>query len=132
MAITIRNRLEVLRGNKILVPGCEPTSAFSSSTLAENRDCKVTVVDLADALEAIPGSTVIFWRNPRTRFFVLPSGPPPTPDDCRDDCVRQPDFYQLLRDIGEEVDAPTDSGKRFSTSVGQICEAFTMNIKGIF
>ena len=131
MAIIIQNRLEVLRGNKIIVPGCEPTSAFTSPTLAENRDCKTTVVDLADALAAIPGSTIISWRNPRTRFFVLPSGPPPSPDDCKN-CIPQPDWYQLLRDIGEEIDAPTDSNKNFSTSVGQICEAFPMSIKGIF
>ena len=102
MAFTIRNRLEILRGNKILVPGCEPTSAFSSPTLAENRECTVTVVDLADAIAAIPDATVISWRNPLTRFFVLPSGPPPSPDDCKD-CKRQPDWYQILRDIGEQV-----------------------------
>jgi hypothetical protein len=133
MTFKIQNRLEILRGNKILVPGCEPTSAFSSPTLAENRDCKMTVVDLADALEAIPEATVISWRNPMTRFFVLPDGPPPAMGDC--DCKRT-DWYQILRDIGTETEAPDDqkcSQPYFSS--GQICDAFPMrgrNTKGIF
>lgn len=131
MAFEIQNKLEILRGNKILVPGCEPTSAFTSPTLAENRDCKASVVDLADALAAIPDAKVVFWRNPRTRFFVLPSGPPPSPDDCSADCKRQPDYYQILRDIGEEIDVDNVFNKKqFTDSVGKICEAFPL--KGIF
>ena len=133
MSVKIQNRLEILRGNKILVPGCEPTSAFSSPTLAENRDCKMTVVDLADAIAAIPEATIVSWRNPMTRFFVLPDGPPPSIGDC--DC-KQTDWYGILREIGEEVEAPNDKKCRdpyFSS--GQICEAFPMrgrNTKGIF
>ena len=131
MTFKIQNRLEILRGNKILVPGCEPTSAFSSSTLAENRECKMTVVDLKDALEAIPEATVISIRNPLTRFFVLPDGPPPAMGDC--DC-RQTDWYQLLRDIGEEMDAPSNgcNNNPFSPSVGEICNVTPMSIKSIF
>lgn len=129
MTFSIQNRLEILRGNKILVPGCEPTSAFTSPTLAENRDCKVTVVDLADALAAIPDATIVQWSNPRTRFFVLPSGPPPSPDNCAE-CKVQPDWYQLLRDIGEEMSLEDGQLKPFDNSVGKICEAFPL--KGIF
>jgi len=130
MSIKIQNRLEILRGNKILVPGCEPTSAFSSPTLAENRDCKVTVVDLADAIAAIPDATIISWRNPMTRFFVLPSGPPPSPDDCSN-CQYRPDWYQILRDIGEESTIDADGNMApFDSTVGKICEAFPL--KGIF
>ena len=132
--IKIQNKLEILRGNKILVPGCEPTSAFTSPTLAENRDCKVTVVDLADAIVAIPDATIVSWRNPMTRFFVLPSGPPPSPDNCAK-CVVQPDYYAILRDIGDpiEVDNLMKNKKcppHTPTSVGQICEAFPL--KGVF
>lgn len=126
MSFEIRNKLEILRGNKILVPGCEPTSAFTSPTLAENRECKASVVDLKDALEAIPNATIETIRNPRTRFFVLPKGPPPSPDDCKD-CVPQVDFYQLLRDIGEEIDIPTaDPCNQWPKSVGEICETFPL------
>ena len=134
MSFKIQNRLEILRGNKILVPGCEPTSAFTSPTLAENRDCKMTVVDLADALKAIPEATIVTIRNPMTRFFVLPDGPPPAMGDCN---CKQTDWYQILRDIGSEVEAPQDSRicSQPYFSSGRICEAFDMkgrNTKGIF
>ena len=133
MTIKIQNKLEILRGNKIMVPGCEPTSAFTSPTLAENRDCKATVVDLADAIAAIPDATIVMWRNPRTRFFVLPSGPAPSPQNCTD-CTIQRDFYQILRDIGEPVEVDNilsdKCPKDRPTSVGQICEAFPF--KGVF
>ena len=131
----IRNKLEVLAGNKILVPGCEPTSAFTSPTLAENRDCKASIVDLADALEAVPGSTVIYMSNPRKKFFVLPSGPPPSPDECdtSSKCDQVQDWYQFLRDISTEVDVqnllcPEINNK--PRSVSKICSAFPL--KGIF
>lgn len=130
--IRIQNKLEILRGNKILVPGCEPTSAFTSPTLAENRDCKATVVDLADAVAAIPDATIETWGNPRTRFFVLPSGPPPSPQRCTD-CNVQPDYYAILRDIGSSVEVDNIANSKCppnSTSVGQICEAFPF--KGVF
>jgi hypothetical protein len=136
MTFKIQNRLQILHGNKILVPGCEPTSAFSSTTLAENRDCKTTIVDLADALEAIPEATIVSWRNPLTRFFVLPDGPPPAMGDC--DC-KQTDWYQILRDIGVEVEVESDGCiQPWSSSSGQISKAFPLNnnhlggIKGIF
>jgi hypothetical protein len=131
--IRIQNKLEILRGNKILVPGCEPTSAFTSPTLAENRDCKASVVDLADAIKAIPDATIEMWGNPRTRFFVLPSGPAPSPQKCTN-CSVQPDYYQLLRDIGEPTEVDNVISKKCPadtpTSVGQICSAFSF--KGVF
>lgn len=134
MAIRIANKIEVIRGNKILVPGCEPTSAFSSPTLAENRECKAAVVDLADALAAVPGSTVIYMRNPRKKYFVLPNGPAEDPSVCNDPCRKSvQDWYQLLRDIGDEVEVPRLQTGRCGDrplSVGEICEAFPL--KGIF
>jgi len=130
MAIRIRNKLEVLNGNKILVPGCEPTSAFTSPTLAENRDCKASVVDLKDALEAIPGATVIYLRNPRKKFFVLPDGPAPDPSKCTD-CNFIEDHYQKLRDIGVEIDVSALSvTPEKPLTIGEICTAFPL--KGVF
>ena len=131
MSVKVQNRLEILRGGKIIVPGCEPTSAFTSTTLAENRNCTASVVDLKDALEAIPEATIVSWRNPRTRFFVLPDGPPPSPDRCTE-CDVQTDWYQILRDIGEPIAVDNvfnQSGKNI-ISVGQICEGFPL--KGVF
>lgn len=134
MAIRIANKLEVLTGNKILVPGCEPTSAFTSPTLAENRDCTASIVDLADALAAIPGSTVIYIRNPRKKFFVLPNGPAEDPSVCDNPCVKSvQDWYQILRNLGDQVDVPKLNTGRCGDrplTVGEICEAFPL--KGIF
>ena len=133
MTIKIQNKIAVLGGNKILVPGCEPTSAFSSPTLAENRDCNAAVVDLADALEAIPGSTVVYMSNPRRKFFVLPDGPPPSPDICKMINCNREDWYQKLRDISANVsvDNLLDCNKSNKPlSVGEICSAFPL--KGIF
>ena len=104
MAINIANKLEVLFGNKLLVVGCEPVSAFTSTALAVNRDCGASVIDLADALEAIPGSTVVAWVNPRRLFFVLPDGPPPK-YGCAPVSCKTTDYYEILREIGKETSA---------------------------
>lgn len=95
--ITIANKLEVLLGNVIIVPGCEPVTDITSTTLAANMQCKTSVIKLEDALCAVPGSTLEFQKNPRRLFFVLPSGPPTHPG-C-DACNSQPDWYALLRDV---------------------------------
>ena len=97
--VTIRNKLHVLRGNKIIVPGCEPVSAFTSPTLAANWECTSSVIDLDVALQAIPGSYVEWMNNPKTLFFILPDGPPPAPDICDTPCSQSVnDWYQVLRD----------------------------------
>lgn len=95
--VSIANKLEVLLGNVIMVPGCEPVSDFTSTTLAANMQCKTSVIKVEDALCKIPGSTLEFQSNPRRLFFVLPSGPP-IPAGCNA-CDTQPDWYAMLRDI---------------------------------
>lgn len=134
--IQIRGRIEVMPGNKLMVPGCEPVSALTSTSLDENRVCTTTVVDLADALAVIPGSTVEQTRNPRRKWFVLPSGPGPNPSMCdtpipcrckkvcccekSNSCQAVPDWYAALRSIGQKTkivqeDKPIDpcSGSGF-------------------
>ena len=103
-SVAIANKLEVLLGNVIMVPGCEPVSDFTSTTLAANMQCKTSVIKVADALCKIPGSTLEFQTNPRRLFFVLPSGPPRIPG-CND-CDSQPDYYAMLRDICPSPDLP--------------------------
>ncbi len=125
MAISIRNKLEVLLGNKILVPGCEPTSAFTSPTLAENRKCGAAVVDLAAALDAISGSGIESLRNPRRLFFILPEGPA-TRFGCRNTKSVE-DYYQILRDVGQPV---ADEQPSRPPSVDKMCEWFPL--KGCF
>lgn len=133
MATTIKNKLRVLRGNKIIVPGCEPISAFTSTTLAANWTCRASVVDLTAALEAIPGSTIEEFKNTggygREIYFVLPSGPPQSPSMCDNPCASTvQDWYQVLRDIAEEEieEQETQEG----LSLEDICRSFPL--KGIF
>lgn len=104
--ITYRFLLEIQGNNKVLVPGCEPTSSSSSKTLsaymAMGKVCQNALVDLNTALEAIPGSTVIFGNNfnkgIRQRWFALPQIDPTCP------CDKYPDYYEMLRQIpGDEL-----------------------------
>jgi hypothetical protein len=142
--ISIANKLEVLAGNVLLVPGCEPTSAFTSVTLDANRKCKSSVISVEEALEVIPGATLEFLRNPTKMFFVLPFGPPPTPG-CNT-CLSVTDYYQLLRDNGDPTCLPKtieeiniyDKGSKSDcqpdpfagcASVDQLCRTFPL--KGI-
>ena len=101
---TISLQLEVTANNKVLVPGCEPTSALSSlalsSYLAESG-CGNALVDLQAALDAVPGSYVKLGANfnrgnMRQKWFVLP----PVDTDCP--CAEYPDWYQILRDLANE------------------------------
>lgn len=99
--ITIANKLSVLDGNIILLPGCEPLSEFSSNTLAANMACASSYITLGAALEAIPGSTVEIQSNPKKFLFVLPDGPPPG-FGCNS-CDSLTDWYQVLKDASDPV-----------------------------
>lgn len=145
-SISIANKLEIQAGNVILIPGCEPTSAFTSTTLDANRKCKASVISVHEALEAIPDATLEYMRNPTKLFFVLPVGPPPQPG-CNT-CSYINDYYQRLRDAGDDVCLPktikeiniydkdgkddgddcTDPFKGCS-SIDQLCRSFPL--KGI-
>jgi len=135
--ITIQNRLEILPGDVITVPGCEPVSAFTSPTLAANRECNGTIIPLATAKEVIPGYSIVTMKNwghqlGTRRFFVLPSGPPPSPNKCNvgaRQCVV--DWYQILRDNAEPL--PDNCGDDAPQTVDQMCDAFSLNTRcGIF
>jgi hypothetical protein len=102
---SIANKLEVLPGNILSLPGCEPTSAASSPTLDMNMKCCASHISLELAMRTIPEAQIVFMQNfgcmgPR-KFLVLPGGPPPqvgcTPSpDGTEAC--KPDWYQMLRD----------------------------------
>lgn len=98
-------QLEVLANNKLLLPGCEPTSALSSnklsSWLAASGCANGALVNLNDALDAIPGSYVKYGFNfnrggKRQRWFVLP----PYNNDCP--CAQRTDWYAVLRSLSRE------------------------------
>lgn len=102
--IQIGLQLEVLANNKILVPGCEPTSAVSSVTLSiflSKHGCGSALVNLDDALRTIPGSYVKFGSNfnrgnRRQKWFVLP------PFDTNCPCSDYEDWYDVLRKLANE------------------------------
>lgn len=102
--ITINLQLEVIAQGKIVVPGCEPTSALSSLTLSSylaESGCGSALVDLQNALDAIPGSYVKYGVNfgkggYRQSWFVLP----PIDTDCP--CAEHPDYYDILRSLANE------------------------------
>lgn len=95
-------QLEILANNKILVPGCEPSSALSSRALAaamaRDGGCGNALVNVADALAAIPGSFIKFGANfnrlgYRQKWFVLPPISPFCP------CRAYADFYAILKSL---------------------------------
>jgi len=96
--VIVQNRLEVVGGRGVVVPGCEPTSAVTSTTLMREQRgiCKNTMVDVAAALLAIPGSTLEFGLNfggVRQTWFVLP----PSPFACCQPYAE--DWYKILREL---------------------------------
>lgn len=100
--------LNVLPGGKIIVPGCEPTSALSSVTLSRAMDCGKAIVDVLDALEAIPGSSLRFTNNfsggqVRQLLFVLP------PIDLGCPCATYDDFYLILKQLAKKVVEPEET-----------------------
>ena len=107
--IEISWQLEVMNNNKMLVPGCEPTSALSSTKLSSwlaASGCKNVLVDVNVALAGIPGSYLKFGANfnrgnMRQKWYVLP----PIDPDCP--CEQYPDYYQMLRDLASE-EAPVE------------------------
>jgi hypothetical protein len=103
--IELTYQLEVTPTRKVLVPGCEPTSALSSTKLSSwlaETGCGNALVDLDAALEEIPGSYVKIGNNfgrgnMRQKWFVLPG------IDLNCPCQSYDDYYQILRDLaGEE------------------------------
>lgn len=99
------NQLEVLPGNRIIVPGCEPASYVSSRTLSyaykNQLKCGSGHVDLKVALANIPGSYVKYgldWGRGRTRttFFVFPSQTRNCP------CNSLVDYYAILKSLATE------------------------------
>lgn len=103
--ITYSLKLPILATDKIIVPGCEPATYSSSVSLAANMHCGRALVDLADALAAIPGSFVETFATPyqgyRTKFFVLP----PKLIDCS--CEPVVDYYAILKEIATTEEPET-------------------------
>jgi hypothetical protein len=95
----ISNKLEVLPGNVIMLPGCEPTSSMTVPVMDINMFCPKTFIRLVTALRVIPEAQVVIMPNTgdtlTRKYFVLPSGPPPQVGSC---CFGGPDWYKILRE----------------------------------
>ena len=116
--VEVSLQLEVRPGNKILVPGCEPTSAMTSRTLGaflqKTGRCKNALVPLATALAAIPGSYVKMASNfnrgnQRQRWYVLPSVVPQCP------CITNGDWYEVLRSLAVDEAPMTEEFDKCNT-----------------
>lgn len=123
-SLTIKNKLEVIGAGiegVIRVPGCEPTTALSSTALLANVECPVSTVSVRAVLEGIPGTTLVripnFGSVPKY-FLVLPEGPPPNAE-CPSTCI--PDYYQLIRDIADEQE-PEEGETR---DLNEECQSFS-------
>lgn len=106
---SIHLQLEIRADNKIMVPGCEPSSALSSRTLSAymtRYGCGAAIVDLDVALAAIPGSYVKYGNNfnigRSLKWFVLPA------IDISCPCNKYPDYYRILKDIAT-IELPEES-----------------------
>lgn len=103
MDIQISHQLEIMPGDILYLPGCEPTSAVTSRTLNAMiaQACPKSTVQLADALKAIPGSYVKFGTNYNRRgvlqkWLVLPSREASCP------CPDNVDYFSILKSISHE------------------------------
>jgi hypothetical protein len=102
--VNITHQLEIMPNGKVLVPGCEPTSALSSNVLNSwlaQSGCGSALVDLDLALAAIPGSHVKLGCNfgragTRQKWLVLPG----IDTDCP--CASYPDYYNILRNLADQ------------------------------
>lgn len=109
--IEIGNLVPIIPGDLIQVPHCEPPSAASSlrfSAYYAQSNCASGLVALKDALDALPGSEVVYGvnfgpPNHRTRWLRMP----PLVLQCP--CADTKDWYGILRDL-PRVDLDPDPG----------------------
>jgi len=105
--VQIEYRLNILpgdHGGRILIPGCEPASTLTSTRMmSEMREaglCTCAIANVDDVLEAIPGSRIEYLLNSELsgKILVLPAWDQTCP------CTGKQDYYQILRDLCQEVD----------------------------
>jgi hypothetical protein len=123
--IMIKNKLEILNGNVITVPGCEPVSSVTGTSLLRNINCNASVIPVEDVLRLIPGSKIVkvmtpAGQNGTGRFIELPSGPPPNANKCPKICLT--DYYRILKE-NAKVKKPSDK----LIVDGDVCSGFNFS-----
>lgn len=111
--ITVQNKLEILPGHVIRVPGCEPVTSLTSTALSRNLDCNASIIPVEDALRLIPGSRIVrvlspFGQTGTGMFLELPNGPPHTGNLCPSDCIT--DWYAILKENATTGEAEDEAG----------------------
>lgn len=103
MRVGISLKLQVLAGGRIIVPGTEPSTTVTSTTLEAqlrgNGMPQIAVVQLEDVLSAIPGTRVELLENqgaPVQKLLVFPE---------RDIDEGQLDWYGMLRELARPATA---------------------------
>ncbi len=116
--IAIQRKISILAGGIIIVPGTEPSTAVTSTTLElELRKAgrqSPAIVDLKAALALIPGSSVEIISNTNSyamKFLVLPAQ---DVDDCNCNNI---DYYEILRGAARQA---SDEEKQAITSCSSI------------
>ena len=101
--IRIARMLNVLAGDRIIVPGTEPSTTISSTSLEAQMLGgglpMVSIISLADALKAIPGSSIQLLSNygaPIQKLFVLPESDIDNPSTS--------DYFLMLREAARPAD----------------------------
>jgi hypothetical protein len=123
--IMIRNKLEIMNGNVINVPGCEPVSSVTGTSLLRNNNCAASVIPVADVLRLIPGSRIVRVLTPAGqsgtgRFIELPNGPPPNANKCPKVCLT--DYYRILKE-----NARVKESSKKLTIDGDLCSGFNFS-----
>lgn len=117
--ITYQLQLPVMASNKVQVPGCEPPSSLSSSTLS--RTACVAVVDLDTVLNNIPGTYIVLMANSgrttgaKQRYLVFP------PIEVSCPCGGYTDYYKLLRELATTEEVEESSLAECSTIQSYSC-----------
>lgn len=105
--VVLEMRMNVFRGPEggfVMVPGCEPTSTLTSTTMQaeimEQDLCDCSIVNVRDIMQAIPGSRLEFipnnGREGTQQLLILPAVSLECPFPGR------PDFYTIFRQLCRE------------------------------
>lgn len=130
----ISNKLRILEGNIVVVPGNEPISAATNissyqynpyvETIFNCDYCHNSYITLHKAMEVIPDATIIWSSDPSMRFFALPAGPAPDGNQCP--CNIIIDYYDILR---KNADSLIQEDERKPT-IDEICSGFSYDFCG--
>ena len=120
--ITISFQLQVLPDNSIIIPGCEPTSALSSATLAYSlalNGCEHPKVPVSLILEKIPGTYLKYGWDFNLGYNQTWLVFPPYFTGCP--CPDRPDWYDMLRCIAKDIPAPAEPDRSCDVNEREFC-----------